>query len=150
MSHSRRCNASPCWRVGLVLPMDGAATGIARLVIAFRPVAFGKEVSPHVVSLYRKPPPPRFGILSFRVFAIPRMNAHLPADLEQFVQAKVRSGRFSSSDEVISAAVRLLRQQEEAEESRARALEGIRQGLEDVRAGRPSPWPKRSTKSAAT
>ncbi len=65
------------------------------------------------------------------------MNAHLPADLEQFVQAKVRSGRFSSSDEAISAAVRLLRQQEEAEESRA--LEGIRQGLEDVRAGRPQP-----------
>jgi putative addiction module CopG family antidote len=40
------------------------------------------------------------------------MNTHLPADLEQFVQAKVRSGRFSSSDEAISAAVRLLRQQE--------------------------------------
>jgi putative addiction module CopG family antidote len=65
------------------------------------------------------------------------MNAHLPADLEQFVQAKVRSGRFSSSDEAITAAVRLLRQQEEAEESRV--LEGIRQGLEDVRAGRTEP-----------
>ena len=65
------------------------------------------------------------------------MNAHLPADLEQFVQAKVRSGRFSSPDEAITAAVRLLRQQEEAEESRV--LEGIRQGLEDVRAGRTAP-----------
>jgi len=65
------------------------------------------------------------------------MNAHLPADLEQFVQAKVRSGRFSSSDEVITAAVRLLREQEEAEESRV--LEGIRQGLEDMRAGRTQP-----------
>ena len=43
------------------------------------------------------------------------MNTHLPADLEQFVQAKVRSGRFSSSDEVMATAVRLLRQQEEAE-----------------------------------
>ena len=62
------------------------------------------------------------------------MNARLPADLEQFVQAKVRSGRFSSSDEALTAAVRLLRQQEEAEE--ARVLEGIRQGLEDMRAGR--------------
>jgi putative addiction module CopG family antidote len=65
------------------------------------------------------------------------MNTQLPADLEQFVQAKVRSGRFASSDEAITAAVRLLRRQEEAEE--ARVLEGIRQGLEDVRAGRGRP-----------
>jgi putative addiction module CopG family antidote len=65
------------------------------------------------------------------------MNARLPADLEQFVQAKVRSGRFSSSDDALTAPVRLLRQQEEAEE--ARDLEGIRQGLEDMRAGRTQP-----------
>jgi putative addiction module CopG family antidote len=64
------------------------------------------------------------------------MNIHLPADLEQFVQAKVRSGRFGSSDEAITA-VRRLRQQEDAEE--ARVLEGIRQGLEDMRAGRGRP-----------
>jgi antitoxin ParD1/3/4 len=68
---------------------------------------------------------------------MPYMNTHLPADLEQFVQAKVRSGRFSSSDEAITAAVRLLREQEEAEEDRV--LEGIRQGLEDMRAGRGRP-----------
>ena len=61
------------------------------------------------------------------------MNTQLPADLEQFVQAKVRSGRFSSSEEALATAVRLLRQQEEAEE--ARVLDGIRQGLEDMRAG---------------
>jgi antitoxin ParD1/3/4 len=65
------------------------------------------------------------------------MNAHLPADLEQFVQAKVRSGRFGSSDEAIVEAVRLLRKREEAEE--ARVLDGIRQGLEDMRAGRGRP-----------
>ena len=65
------------------------------------------------------------------------MNTHLPADLEQFVKAKVESGRFSSSDEAITEAVRLLRQREEAEE--ARTLEGIRQGLEDMRAGRSQP-----------
>jgi len=65
------------------------------------------------------------------------MNTHLPPDLEQFVQAKVRSGRFSSPDEVITAAVRLLREQEAAEE--ARVLDGIRQGLEDMRAGRTQP-----------
>jgi hypothetical protein len=38
---------------------------------------------------------------------------------------------------VIAAGVRLLRQQEEADE--ARTLEGIRQGLEDMRAGRGRP-----------
>ena len=65
------------------------------------------------------------------------MNTQLPADLEQFVQAKVRSGRFSSPAEAITAAVRLLRQQEEAEE--ARVLEGISQGLEDMRGGRTQP-----------
>jgi putative addiction module CopG family antidote len=68
---------------------------------------------------------------------MPKMNAHLPADLEQFVQAKVRSGRFTSSDEAITVAVRLLRQREEAEE--ARVLKGIQQGLDDVRAGRTQP-----------
>jgi putative addiction module CopG family antidote len=67
----------------------------------------------------------------------PHMNTHLPADLEQFVLAKVRSGRFSSADEAIAAGVRLLRQQEEAEE--ARTLEDIRRGLDDVRAGRTQP-----------
>jgi putative addiction module CopG family antidote len=65
------------------------------------------------------------------------MTLQLPDDLEQFVAAEVRSGRFTSSDEVIAAAVRLLRQREEAED--ARALEGIRRGLDDVRAGRTQP-----------
>ncbi len=65
------------------------------------------------------------------------MNTNLPKDLERFVQAKVRSGRFTSSDEAITEAVRLLQQREEAEETRV--LEGIRQGLEDMRAGRGRP-----------
>jgi antitoxin ParD1/3/4 len=65
------------------------------------------------------------------------MNTHLPADLEQFVQAKVHSGRFASPEAVIAEAVRIFRQQEEAEE--ARVLEGIRQGLEDMHAGRGRP-----------
>ena len=65
------------------------------------------------------------------------MNTQLPADLEQFVQAKVRSGYFASFDEAIIAAVRLLREQEEAEE--ARVLDGIRRGLEGMRAGRTQP-----------
>ncbi len=49
-------------------------------------------------------------------------------------QANVESGLFTSPDEAIAAGVRLLRQQEEAED--ARTLEGIRQGLEDIHAGR--------------
>jgi len=65
------------------------------------------------------------------------MNINLPKDLERFVQAKVRSGRFTSSDEAITEAVRLLQQREEAQETRV--LEGIRQGLEDMRARRGRP-----------
>jgi antitoxin ParD1/3/4 len=65
------------------------------------------------------------------------MNTQLPKDLEQFVKAKVQSGRFTSSNEAITEAVRLLRQREEAEE--ARVLEGIRQGLDDMHAGRGRP-----------
>jgi antitoxin ParD1/3/4 len=76
-------------------------------------------------------------MVRYKLKEVVSMNTHLPADLEQFVQAKVRSGRFTSSEEAITAAVRLLRQQEEAEE--ARVLDGIRQGLEDMRAGRGRP-----------
>jgi antitoxin ParD1/3/4 len=65
------------------------------------------------------------------------MNTQLPADLEQFVQARVRSGRFASPEEAIVAGVRLLQRQEEAEE--ARVAEGIREGLEDMYAGRGRP-----------
>jgi len=65
------------------------------------------------------------------------MNPHLPEDLERFVQAKVKGGRFTSPDQAITEAVRLLQQREEAEE--ARVLEGIQQGLEDMRAGRTQP-----------
>lgn len=65
------------------------------------------------------------------------MATHLPADLEQFVEAKVRSGRFTSPDEVIAAGVRLLRQHEEAAETRV--LDGIRQGLDEMHAGRGRP-----------
>jgi antitoxin ParD1/3/4 len=61
----------------------------------------------------------------------------LPADLEQFVKAKVQSGRFTSSHEAITGAVRLLRQREEAEE--ARIIDGISQGLADMQAGRGRP-----------
>jgi antitoxin ParD1/3/4 len=65
------------------------------------------------------------------------MTFHLPEELERFVQAKVQSGRFASTDEAMTEAVRLLQEREEVRE--ARTLEGIRQGLEDMKAGRGRP-----------
>jgi putative addiction module CopG family antidote len=65
------------------------------------------------------------------------MNTNLPDDLQRYVQAKVQGGRFASADEAIAEAVRLLRQREDDEE--ARDLVGIRQGLDDMRAGRTEP-----------
>lgn len=65
------------------------------------------------------------------------MTIRLPEELERFVAATVQSGRFTSSDEAIAEAVRLLQQHEVNEE--ARTLEGIRRGLEDMHAGRTQP-----------
>jgi putative addiction module CopG family antidote len=65
------------------------------------------------------------------------MIIRLPDELRRFVQGNVQSGRFTSSDEAITEAVRSLRHQVEAQV--ARTLEGIRQGLEDMRAGRAQP-----------
>jgi hypothetical protein len=49
----------------------------------------------------------------------------------------VRSGRFTSSDVAITAAVRSIRQREEPEE--AHVMQGIQQGLYEMRAGRTQP-----------
>jgi putative addiction module CopG family antidote len=54
----------------------------------------------------------------------------LAANLEQFVQQEIASGRFPNRDSVVAHALRLL--QREREE----AVTGIRVGLEDVAAGR--------------
>ncbi len=40
------------------------------------------------------------------------MNVSLTPELEQFVQTRVRSGRYNSASEVIREAVRLLEEQE--------------------------------------
>lgn len=60
------------------------------------------------------------------------MDLRLPEDLERLVTSQVQSGRLASSQEAIAEAVRLLQRQEEVEE-------GIRQGLDDMRAGRGRP-----------
>jgi antitoxin ParD1/3/4 len=67
----------------------------------------------------------------------PVMTIHLPEHRRQFVRELVQSGRYASEAEVIDQAVRLLQEREQAEQ--ARVLEGIRQGLEDMRAGRGQP-----------
>ena len=54
----------------------------------------------------------------------------LAANLEQFVQQEIASGRFPNRNSVVAHALRLL--QREREE----AVTGIRVGLEDVAAGR--------------
>ena len=65
------------------------------------------------------------------------MTIHLPDDLRAFVLSEVQGGRFSSPDEAITEAVRLLQQQEDAESSHA--LAGIHKDLDDVQAGRTQP-----------
>ena len=57
----------------------------------------------------------------------------LAADLEQFVQQEITSGRFPNRESVFTHALRLL--QREREE----AVNGIRLGVEDVAAGRVQP-----------
>ena len=65
------------------------------------------------------------------------MTIHLTGDREQIVRSLMQDGRFASEDEVIDEALRLLRHRQEAEQ--ARVLEGIRQGIEDMHAGRSRP-----------
>ena len=41
------------------------------------------------------------------------MNVHLTPELEQFVHAKVQSGRYNSASEVVREALRLMEQKDE-------------------------------------
>jgi len=65
------------------------------------------------------------------------MTIQPSADREQIVRSIMQGGRYASEDEVIDEALRLLRQREDSE--KARVLEGIRQGVEDMKAGRGRP-----------
>jgi len=65
------------------------------------------------------------------------LTIHLSGDREQMVRSLMQNGGFSSEDEVIDEALQLLIQRQEREKSRV--LEGIRQGLEDMKAGRGRP-----------
>ncbi len=50
------------------------------------------------------------------------LTVQLPEDLERYVEAEVKGGRFASADEAIAEALRLLRQKERGEASRREDL----------------------------
>ena len=50
------------------------------------------------------------------------MTIHLPEDLERFVHAEVNLGHFASEEEVITQAVRLLRQRTQELQAQAKPL----------------------------
>ena len=59
------------------------------------------------------------------------LNVSLTPHLEEFIQQTVSSGRFQSANEVVSAALRILEQQEREREARLAWLRGeIQKGLD--------------------
>jgi antitoxin ParD1/3/4 len=64
------------------------------------------------------------------------MNIHLTTELEQLVQAKVKSGRYNSASEVVREALRLLEERDELLELRKEAIrKQIDTGWESLRRG---------------
>ena len=61
------------------------------------------------------------------------MKIELPPELEPFVEQEFATGRYATREEVVVQAVSWLREEREA------ALAGIRQGLDDMAAGRTQP-----------
>jgi antitoxin ParD1/3/4 len=51
------------------------------------------------------------------------MNVSLPEELAEFVKAKVSSGRYTSSSDVVREALRLLEQQDELQAEKLRWLQ---------------------------
>ncbi len=64
------------------------------------------------------------------------MNVHLTQELEQFVQTKVKSGRYNSASEVVRDALRLLADRDELTELRKQELrKKIALGLDSLHRG---------------
>ncbi len=64
------------------------------------------------------------------------MNISIPADLEQFINRQVESGKYTSASELILAAVRLLAIQEQLYQGRFEELQQqIQTGLEPLNRG---------------
>jgi antitoxin ParD1/3/4 len=61
-------------------------------------------------------------------------------DLQRFIESKVQSGQFKSADEVVNAALELLRDQDELSSADLDELRAqISKGLEQSRAGQSLP-----------
>ena len=64
------------------------------------------------------------------------MNISLTPELEELVQKKVESGRYSSASEVIRAGLRLLEQEDELRETRLAAMRAqVQEGIEQAERG---------------
>jgi len=64
------------------------------------------------------------------------MNVSLTPDLEELVQKKVQSGRYSSASEVVREALRLLAERDELRQAELEALRAsVEQGLAEARRG---------------
>lgn len=61
----------------------------------------------------------------------------LPPPLEEFVESRVRSGRYANADEVVQAGLRLLEEDEAIREAKiVRLREAAQVGIDDIAAGR--------------
>jgi putative addiction module CopG family antidote len=68
------------------------------------------------------------------------MTVTLPADLQAFVEERVKSGRAPDVNAVLAEAVRNLQLQEDEDEAtHARLKAAVQEGLADLRAGRKAP-----------
>ena len=68
---------------------------------------------------------------------MPTMDISLTSELASFVEGEVRSGRYTSSSELVRAGLRLLAQQAALDrEELALVKAQVAEGLADLRAGR--------------
>jgi antitoxin ParD1/3/4 len=64
---------------------------------------------------------------------MPTRNVNLTNELDQFVTARIQSGRYESVSEVVRAALRSLEREEQEYEEKLKALRAaIKEGLEAV------------------
>jgi len=65
------------------------------------------------------------------------MNVTIPKSLEALIREKVEEGQYSTEDEVVADALRLMQARDEvAQLKRARLNDAIDRGYQDVAAGR--------------
>jgi len=65
------------------------------------------------------------------------MNVSLTPELEQVIDLKVQSGKYSSASEVVREGLRLLQQRDDIHEAKLNALRAeIQKGTDDLEAGR--------------